>query len=188
MQVKHRLDAFLTSARPPYGGSITYGPGQGHCWIGISQREMMNQMAGVKMEPPKVSLYANVTAAPVDSPDTIRELPVEQITGMVRWRESVAALAGAGVTHFVEFGGKVLGPMVKRIAPADPITCAANLKDRRLLMLAGKRDDIVPPKMAEALWQASGKQKIVWYDCTHYGAVLYLAPALQQVLAHFTAD
>jgi hypothetical protein len=42
--------------------------------------------------------------------------------------------------------------------------------------------------MAEALWQASGKQKIVWYDCTHYGAVLYLVPALEQIRAHFTAD
>ncbi len=78
--------------------------------------------------------------------------------------------------------------LARRIAPADPITCAANLEDRRLLILAGKRDDIVPPKMAEALWQASGKQKIVWYDCTHYGAVLYLAPALEQIRAHFTAD
>jgi dienelactone hydrolase len=78
--------------------------------------------------------------------------------------------------------------LAQRIAPADPITCAANLRDRRLLILAGKRDEIVPPKMAEALWQASGKQKIVWYDCTHYGAALYLAPALDHVLAHFTAD
>jgi dienelactone hydrolase len=78
--------------------------------------------------------------------------------------------------------------LARRIAPADPLTCAANLKDRRLLILAARRDDIVPPRMAEALWLASGKQKIVWYDCTHYGAIVYLAPALGQVLAHFTAD
>ncbi len=78
--------------------------------------------------------------------------------------------------------------LAERIAPADPLTCAANLKDHRLLILAGKRDEIVPPKMAEALWKASGKQKIVWYDCTHYGAALYLAPALDQILTHFTAD
>jgi dienelactone hydrolase len=78
--------------------------------------------------------------------------------------------------------------LAERIAAADPITCAANLKGRRLLILAGKRDEIVPPKMAEALWQASGKQKIVWFDCTHYGAALYLAPALEHVLTHFTAD
>ena len=41
----HRLDAFLSRARPAYEGSITYGPGQGHCWMGISEREMMKQMA-----------------------------------------------------------------------------------------------------------------------------------------------
>jgi dienelactone hydrolase len=76
----------------------------------------------------------------------------------------------------------------ERIAPADPLTCAANLKNRRLLMLAAKRDEIVSPKMAEALWKTSGRQKIVWYDCTHYGAILYLAPALEQIIAHFTAE
>ena len=41
----HRLDAFLSRAQPPYEGSITYGPGQGHSWIGISEREIMKQMA-----------------------------------------------------------------------------------------------------------------------------------------------
>ena len=67
--------------------------------------------------PPAVPLYANVTAAPVERSGRDPALLVEQVTGMVRWRESVAAMAEAGVTHFVEFGGKVLGPMVKRIAP-----------------------------------------------------------------------
>ena len=41
----HKLDAFLSHAQPPYEGSITYGPGQGHCWMGISQTAMMKQMA-----------------------------------------------------------------------------------------------------------------------------------------------
>jgi Putative esterase len=41
----HRLDEFLSAARPAYEGSITYGPGRGHCWMGISESEMMNQMA-----------------------------------------------------------------------------------------------------------------------------------------------
>ena len=86
-------------------------------------------LAGVAMEPPAISLYANVTAAPVDSPDTIRELLIEQVTGMVRWRESVANMAAAGVTHFVEFGGKVLGPMVKRIAPDAIVTSVISMDD-----------------------------------------------------------
>jgi len=90
---------------------------------------MAEALAGAAMEAPAVSLYANVTAAPVDSPDTIRELLVEQVTGMVRWRESVANMAAAGVTHFVEFGGKVLGPMVKRIAPDASVSSVISMDD-----------------------------------------------------------
>jgi dienelactone hydrolase len=74
------------------------------------------------------------------------------------------------------------------IAPVDPLTCAANLKDRKVLIIAGKRDDIVPPKAAEALWEATGKQKIVWYDCTHYGAALYVVPALGELVKHFRSE
>jgi len=89
-----------------------------HCPLMQPAADAMAQaLAEAAMEPPVVSLYANVTAAPVDNPDDIRELLFEQVTGMVRWRESVEAMAAAGVTHFVEFGGKVLSPMVKRIAP-----------------------------------------------------------------------
>ncbi|WP_128892833.1 ACP S-malonyltransferase [Erythrobacter sp. HKB08] len=60
-------------------------------------------------------LYANVTAAPVDDPAEEQRLLVEQVTGRVRWRESVLAMREAGVEHFVELGGKVLGPMIGRI-------------------------------------------------------------------------
>jgi [acyl-carrier-protein] S-malonyltransferase len=101
-----------------------------HCPLMKPAAEVMAEaLAGAQMEPPGVSLYANVTAAPVDSPDTIRELLVEQVTGMVRWRESVANMAAAGVTHFVEFGGKVLGPMVKRIAPDVEVTSVISMDD-----------------------------------------------------------
>jgi dienelactone hydrolase len=75
--------------------------------------------------------------------------------------------------------------VAKLIAPVDPLTCAANLKDHQLLMIAGKRDEIVPPKATLALWKAAGEQKIVWYDCTHYGAALYFVPAMEQVVKHF---
>jgi [acyl-carrier-protein] S-malonyltransferase len=68
-------------------------------------------------------------AAPVDSPEDIRELLFEQITFMVRWRESIEAMAAAGVTHFVEFGGKVLSPMVKRIAPDARTTSVVTPED-----------------------------------------------------------
>jgi [acyl-carrier-protein] S-malonyltransferase len=90
---------------------------------------MAAALAEAAMEPPAVSLYANVTAAPVDNPDDIRELLVQQVTGMVRWRESVANMAAAGVTHFVEWGGKVLAPMVKRIAPDVTATSVITMDD-----------------------------------------------------------
>lgn len=76
-------------------------------------------LAGAALQAPLVPLYANVTAAPVADADTIRTLLVEQVTGRVRWRESVIAMEAAGVHYFVEFGGKVLGPMVKRSAVGD---------------------------------------------------------------------
>ncbi|NYT39735.1 ACP S-malonyltransferase [Sphingomonas sp. R-74633] len=84
---------------------------------------MAEALAAVAIQAPFVPVYANVTAAPVADPDTIRALLVEQVTGMVRWRESVLAMFAAGVTDYVEFGGKVLGGMVKRITPdAAPVS------------------------------------------------------------------
>ena len=78
---------------------------------------------------PAVSLYANVTAQPTSDPDTIRNQLVEQVTGIVRWRESIANMASAGVEEFVELGGKVLGPMVKRIAPDAKVTSVVTIED-----------------------------------------------------------
>jgi [acyl-carrier-protein] S-malonyltransferase len=80
-------------------------------------RAMEEALGSADLKSPAVPLYANVTAAPARDPAEIRHLLVEQVTGMVRWRESIAAMFEAGVTQFVEFGGKVLSPMVKRIAP-----------------------------------------------------------------------
>jgi dienelactone hydrolase len=76
----------------------------------------------------------------------------------------------------------------KLIAPVDPLTCAANLKNRKVLMIDAKRDEIVFPKMAEAMWKATGEQKIVWYDCTHYGAALYFLDAMEHIVKHLGAE
>jgi [acyl-carrier-protein] S-malonyltransferase len=92
-------------------------------------RAMEQALGDADIQAPAVPLYANVTAAPVEDPAEIRELLVAQVTGMVRWRESVAAMAEAGVSHFVEFGGKVLGPMVKRIAPDATVTSVVTMAD-----------------------------------------------------------
>ncbi|GGD49366.1 ACP S-malonyltransferase [Erythrobacter arachoides] len=77
----------------------------------------------------RLPVYSNVTAAPVTDPAEEQRLLVEQITGRVRWRESVAAMHAAGTTHFVELGGKVVGPMVKKIAPDAMITSVVGMED-----------------------------------------------------------
>ncbi len=82
--------------------------------------------------PPKalaLPLYANVTAAPVTDPDEERALLVEQVTGRVRWRESVLAMRADGVEHFVELGGKVVGPMVGRIDKDAQVTSLVTMQD-----------------------------------------------------------
>ncbi|WP_374299343.1 ACP S-malonyltransferase [Paracoccus sp. (in: a-proteobacteria)] len=78
---------------------------------------MAEALAGVDIQPPAVPLVANVRAEAVTEPGAIRRLLVEQVTGTVRWRESIANMAGAGVVEFWEIGaGKALGGMIKRIA------------------------------------------------------------------------
>jgi dienelactone hydrolase len=77
--------------------------------------------------------------------------------------------------------------MKRVIAPVDPLTCAANLKKRKLLILAASRDEIVPPSMARMLWEASGKQAIRWYEAGHYGAAVHIADALERIVEHFKA-
>lgn len=77
---------------------------------------MAEALAAVAIKAPVVPLVANVTAAPITDPDEIRRRLVEQVTGTVRWRESVLRLKADGVTRLVEIGsGKVLSGLVKRI-------------------------------------------------------------------------
>ncbi|PZU85891.1 MAG: [acyl-carrier-protein] S-malonyltransferase [Chelatococcus sp.] len=79
---------------------------------------MAEALAKVAMRAPVVPVVANVGAAPLSDPAAIRDSLVAQVTGTVRWRECVAAMAAAGVTDFVEAGsGKVLAGLVKRIVP-----------------------------------------------------------------------
>jgi [acyl-carrier-protein] S-malonyltransferase len=78
---------------------------------------MAEALASVSIKPPAAPLVSNVLATPITDPDEIRRRLVEQVTGTVRWRESVAYMAGHGVGRFFEIGaGKVLSGLVKRIA------------------------------------------------------------------------
>ncbi len=89
-----------------------------HCALMQPAAEAMQAaLAEVEIAAPRVPLVANVRAEAVSDPDTIRALLVEQVTGAVRWRESVAWMAGQGVTAFWEVGaGKALSGMIRRIA------------------------------------------------------------------------
>ena len=88
-----------------------------HCsMMEPAAEEMRAALANAVINTPVVPVVANVTAAKVSGPDMIRDLLVRQITGTVRWRESVEAMVGMGVDSFVEIGaGKVLAGLVRRI-------------------------------------------------------------------------
>ena len=86
-----------------------------HC--SLMQPAALRMKNALERTPPgdlAMPIFANVTAAKVADPAEERELLVQQITGRVRWRESVLAMRGDGVEKFVEIGGKVLSPMVTR--------------------------------------------------------------------------
>ncbi len=110
-----------------------------HCALMAPAAEAMQEaLASVEIRAPVVPLVANVLAGPISDPQEIRRRLVEQVTGMVRWRESVTWLGGAGVSLFVEVGaGKVLSGLARRIvdgaetiavgAPADIDAAVAKL-------------------------------------------------------------
>jgi [acyl-carrier-protein] S-malonyltransferase len=105
-----------------------------HCPLMQPAAEAMRDaLSYVMVGDPVVPVFANVTAQPESDPDTIRNLLVEQVTGMVRWRESVANMGEAGVEEFVELGGKVLGTMVKRILPDVKVTSVVSIEDLEAL-------------------------------------------------------
>ena len=95
--------------------------------------EMAAALAAATIVAPRAPLVANVTARPTLDPEAIRKMLVEQVTGRVRWRESMEWMAGeGGVSRFAEAGaGKVLSGMAKRIAPdaeATPLNTPADLE------------------------------------------------------------
>lgn len=108
-----------------------------HCPMMQPAADAMDKaLAEARIDTPLVPVFANVTAQPISDVDTIRKLLVEQVTGMVRWRESVANMADTGVEKFVEFGGKVLGPMVKRIVPDVDAVSVISMDDIEALLKA----------------------------------------------------
>ncbi|MBV8266816.1 MAG: alpha/beta hydrolase family protein [Planctomycetaceae bacterium] len=74
------------------------------------------------------------------------------------------------------------------VAPVDPLTYADRLVGKRLLMIAGTVDEVIPPSSARALWDAAGRPPIHWYACGHYSAVGFFLPAVRQTVEFFAAD
>jgi len=106
-----------------------------HCPLMQPAAEAMEAaLLDADLRAPLVPVFANVDATAVADPGAIRHLLVQQVTGMVRWRESVLAMHAAGIDHFVEFGGKVLSPMVKRITPDTETTSVITMDDIEALV------------------------------------------------------
>jgi len=101
-----------------------------HC--SLMEPAALRMKAALDETPPqafRLPVYANVTAALVTDAEAQKGLLVDQITGRVRWRESVLAMQDAGISHIVELGGKVLGPMVRKIAPDLTVTSVIGMDD-----------------------------------------------------------
>ena len=90
---------------------------------------MAEALSKTPPQPMRLPLYANVTAALVGNPQTEQGLLVEQVTGRVRWRESVIAMKDSGIAHYVEIGGKVLGPMIGRTVEDVTVTSVVTMAD-----------------------------------------------------------
>jgi [acyl-carrier-protein] S-malonyltransferase len=100
---------------------------------------MAEALAGVAIARPSVPLVANVTASAIEAPEEIRRRLVEQVTGRVRWRESVGWMAGQGVTETVEVGaGRALSGMIRRIAREIETRTAGTADEVRALAAADR--------------------------------------------------
>ena len=101
-----------------------------HCGLMQPAADAMAKALGhTPPAPMRLPLYANITAAPVTDPAEEQRLLVEQVTGRVRWRESVLAMKEAGVARYIEFGGKVLGPMIGRTVEDATVTSVVTMAD-----------------------------------------------------------
>lgn len=102
-----------------------------HCSLMQPAAEKMREaLAAAPVLQPKVPVIANVTAEPVSDPTKIRELLVEQVTGMVRWVDSIKTLERLGVTRVIELGhGAVLTGLIKRIAPEMTLMNVGSVED-----------------------------------------------------------
>jgi dienelactone hydrolase len=115
-------------------------------------------------------------------------------------RQAVLILAGGGLAdilwdmpepearHYRDLwiaSGRTKADLEALTRPYDPLTYAQGLKGKRILMMAGTVDEVIPPEAARKLWEAAGKPPIEWMPCGHYSAVGFLLPAVRQMVDFF---
>lgn len=81
--------------------------------------------------------------------------------------------------------GRTLADLEKLCRPYDPLTHAARLQGKKVLMFAGRADEVVPPACSKALWEKAGRPEIEWLDCGHYSAAGLLLPAFRRTVDFF---
>jgi|GEM_PF-210822 len=81
--------------------------------------------------------------------------------------------------------GRTKADLTQLTSSYDPLTYASRLKGKRLLMIAGNVDEVVPAESAQRLWDAAGRPPIRWLDCGHYSAAAYLLPEMRNVVEFF---
>ncbi len=110
-------------------------------------------------------------------------------------RDGVFLLAGGDLSRILwgmpetakfreswQASGRTIEDLKALTDPFDPLTYAGRLKGKRLLMIAGRVDEVVPPASTTALWLAAGRPPIHWFDCGHYSAVGYLLPGIRKTV------
>jgi dienelactone hydrolase len=81
--------------------------------------------------------------------------------------------------------GRTKADLKKLTDPFDPLTYASGLAGKRMLFIAGKVDEVIPPACTKLLWEAAGKPPITWYDCGHYSSVGFLLPGIRRTVEFF---
>lgn len=115
-------------------------------------------------------------------------------------RQAVLILAGGGLADILwdmpepdarryrelwTASGRTKADLEALTRPYDPLTYAEGLKGKRVLMMAGSVDEVIPPEAARKLWEAAGRPPIEWMPCGHYSAVGFLLPAVRQMVDFF---
>ena len=84
--------------------------------------------------------------------------------------------------------GRTKDDLIALTAPLDPLTYAGGLRGKRVLMMAGRVDEVIPASSAAALWERAGRPTIRWFECGHYSAAGYLLPAIREAVAFFADE